>query len=95
MPQLIRPGDLGIAGPPAAARAPVERLTADPRDPSDQRRRTALRDQLAGPGKALAHSQPRKSSPATSTSIVLRPNARSSRLIWRRSSSASVRSVLP
>ena len=44
-----------------------------------QRRRTASRDQLAGPGDALAHSQPRKSSPATSTSIVLRPSARSSR----------------
>ena len=61
-------------------RPTVDRLTADPRDPSDHRGGAALRDQLAGPGDALSHSQPRKSSPATSTSSVLRPNARSS---WR------------
>ena len=76
------------------ARAPVDRLAADPRDAGDQRRASAVRDQLAGPGDAHAHSQPRKSSPAISTSIVLRPKARSSRAICRRSSSVSVRSVL-
>src|SRR3954453_14825918 len=65
------------------------------RDAGDDGRRAALGDQFAGPGDAQPHSQPRKSSPAISTSIVLRPNARSSRLTWRRSSSASVRSVLP
>jgi hypothetical protein len=54
-----------------------------------------LRDELAGTGDAHAHFHPRKSSPATSTFIVLRPNARSKRPICRRSSSASLRSVLP
>ena len=63
-----------------ALRAPVDRLAADPRDAGDERGGAALRDELAGPGDAHAHSQPRKSSPATSTSIVLRPSARSS---WR------------
>jgi hypothetical protein len=60
-------------------RAAVDRLAADPGHASDDRGGTALRDELAGPGDALSHSQPRKSSPAISTSIVLRPNARSSR----------------
>src|SRR3954470_21844207 len=63
--------------------APVDRLAADPGDAGNDGRWAALRDELAGPGDAHAHSQPRKSSPATSTSSVLRPNARSSRPIWR------------
>lgn len=45
-----------------------------------------MRDALAGTGDAHAHSHPWKSFPAASTSIV--------RLICRRNSSASVRSVL-
>ena len=56
-----------------ALRDAVDGLTADTRDPRDQRRRAALGDELAGPGDALAHSQPRKSSPATSTSISCGP----------------------
>ena len=42
---------------------PVDRLAADPRDTCDNCGRAALRDQLAGPGDALSHSQPRKSIP--------------------------------
>lgn len=75
--------------------AAVVGLAADPRDPGDQRDRTALRDQFAGSGDAQTHSQPRESSPATSTSIVLRPNARSSLATWPRSSSTSVRCFCP
>ena len=58
--------------------------------------RAAVVARLAGMGVSMrvARSHPRESSPATST-IVLRPKARSRRLICRRSSSASVRSVLP
>jgi hypothetical protein len=78
-----------------ALRAPIDRLPADPRDPGNHRRGSSSRDQLAGPGHAHPHSHPRKSSPAISTSIVLRPNARSSRDTWRRNSSVSVRSALP
>jgi hypothetical protein len=63
----------------SASRAPVDRLAADPRDPSDHRGGPSLGDEFAGPGDAQPHSQPRKSSPAISTSIVLRPSARSSR----------------
>jgi hypothetical protein len=40
-------------------RAPVERLAADSRHAGHDGRGTALRDQLAGPGGALSHSQPR------------------------------------
>ncbi len=43
--------------------AAVDRLATDARHASDQRSRTTLRDQLAGPGNVLSHSQPRKSSP--------------------------------
>jgi hypothetical protein len=60
-------------------RAPVDRLPADPRHFGDDGGRAALRDELAGMGDALSHSRPRKSSPAISTSIVLRPSARSRR----------------
>jgi hypothetical protein len=60
-------------------RASIDRLAADPRDAGDNRGRTALRDELAGPGDTHPHSQPRKSSPAISTSMVLRPSARSNR----------------
>jgi hypothetical protein len=62
-----------------ALRPAVDRLPADPRHASDDRGGTALRDELAGPGHALSHSQPRKSSPAISTSIVFPPSARSRR----------------
>src|ERR687893_675533 len=72
-----------------------DRLTRNSRDTGNHGRWAALRDELAGTGDAHAHFHPRKSSPATSTFIVLRPNARSKQPIWRRNSSASVRSVLP
>ena len=48
--------------PPVAlrrpCRAPVDRLAADPGHAGDQRGRAALRDEFAGPGDALSHSQP-------------------------------------
>jgi hypothetical protein len=46
----------------------VDRLAADLGDARHDRGRMALRDELAGPGDALPHSQSRKSFPATSSS---------------------------
>jgi hypothetical protein len=46
----------------------VERLPADLHHPRHRRGGEAARDQLARPGDALAHSQPRNASPAISSS---------------------------
>jgi hypothetical protein len=78
-----------------STRATVKGLAADARNTGDDRGGAASRDQFARLGDALAHSQRRKRSPAICTSIVLRPNARSSLATCPRSSSSSVRSALP
>jgi hypothetical protein len=61
------------AGRSALRRAPrrrpaVDRLAGDVCRARHDRRPMASGDELAGPGDALSHSQPRKSSPATSSS---------------------------
>jgi hypothetical protein len=56
----------GIDGP--SRRPPVDRLAGHSQHARHDRRAVALGDQGAGPGDALAHSQPRKASPATSSS---------------------------
>jgi hypothetical protein len=61
-----------------APRTAVDRLAADARHAGYDRDGAALRDESAGSATRTLNSQPRKSSPAISTSIVLRPNARSS-----------------
>ncbi len=95
---LGEPGDR-VHGDDRPLRRPgptaIDRLSADAGHARHHRRRPAGSHQFAGPGDALSHSQSRESSPATSTSIVLRPNARSRRPTWRRSSSTSVRSACP
>jgi hypothetical protein len=49
-------------------RLAVEPTPVDLQHARDDRRPAALRDQLAGPGGARSHSQPRNASPATSSS---------------------------
>jgi hypothetical protein len=58
-----------------ATRVPIGCLTADPGHARDDGGGTALRDQLAGSGDAHAYSQPRKSSPATSSCAPTRARA--------------------
>ena len=53
---------------PPRPRRPVDRLPRDPQHARHGRDGKACRDQLARPGDALAHSQPRNASPAISSS---------------------------
>ena len=64
----IMPFDPGSVEALREARRPVERLPADLHHARHGRDAEAARDQLARPGDARAHSQPRNASPAISSS---------------------------
>ncbi|MEJ7718657.1 MAG: hypothetical protein WKF31_12095 [Thermoleophilaceae bacterium] len=67
-----RPLDRTLRRPPLRRaprlRRPVDRLAGDLHDARHDRRASAPGHQLARPGDALRHSQPRNASPATSSS---------------------------
>ena len=63
---------------PPRCRRPVDRLPADLQHTHHGRQSEAPSDQLARPGDAHPHSQPRNASPAISSSYVFLPSARSS-----------------
>ena len=81
--------------PAAAARRAVDRLAADLQHARHHRGARPAATSSRDRATRIAHSQPRKSSPAISSSYVLRPSARSSSATCRRSSRSPLRSSLP